>query len=73
MSDQNLDFLKPITPSVALEKFTINLTEQATKNALDPVIGREGEIRRVMEILSRRTKNNPILIGDPGSRKDCHS
>ena len=69
MSDQNLDFLKPITPSEALEKFTINLTEQATKNTLDPVIGRESEIRRVMEILSRRTKNNPVLIGDPGVGK----
>ncbi len=69
MSDQNLDFLKPITPAEALEKFTINLTEQASQNKLDPVIGRENEIRRVMEILSRRTKNNPILLGDPGVGK----
>lgn len=69
MDDQNLDFLKPITPEEGLRKFTINLTEQAEKGKLDPVIGREEEIRRVMEILSRRTKNNPILIGDPGVGK----
>jgi len=69
MDDQNLDFLKPVTPEEALKKFTINLTEQAQNNKLDPVIGRENEVRRVMEILSRRTKNNPILIGDPGVGK----
>lgn len=69
MNDQSLDFLKPISPEEALKKFTINLTEQAKQNKLDPVIGREEEIRRVMEILSRRTKNNPILIGDPGVGK----
>ena len=65
MDDQNLDFLKPISSEEALKKFTLNLTTQAKQNKLDPVIGRETEIRRVMEILSRRTKNNPILIGDP--------
>src|SRR3954464_15228959 len=61
--------LKPITPSEALKKFTLNLTDQARQSKIDPVIGRETEIRRVMEILSRRTKNNPILIGDPGVGK----
>lgn len=69
VSDQNLDFLKPITPEEGLRKFTIDLTAQAKEGKLDPVIGREEEIRRVMEILSRRTKNNPILIGDPGVGK----
>lgn len=69
MDDQNLDFLKPISPEEALKKFTLNLTDQAKNKKLDPVIGRETEIRRVMEILSRRTKNNPILIGDPGVGK----
>lgn len=69
MSDQNLDFLKPITPEEGLKKFTVNLTSQAKEGKLDPVIGREQEIRRVMEILSRRTKNNPVLIGDPGVGK----
>src|SRR6185437_7224912 len=70
MDDQNIqDFLKPINPQEALKKFTINLTDQAKKGKIDPVVGRETEIRRVMEILSRRTKNNPILIGDPGVGK----
>lgn len=69
MADENLDFLKPVTPEEALKKFTLDLTELAEQNKLDPVIGREEEIRRVMEILSRRTKNNPILIGDPGVGK----
>lgn len=63
------DFLKPVSPEEALKKFTINLTEQAKNGKIDPVIGREIEIRRVMEILSRRTKNNPILLGDPGVGK----
>ena len=53
----------------ALEKFTINLTKQAKDNKLDPVIGRDEEIRRVMQVLSRRTKNNPVLIGEPGTGK----
>lgn len=67
--DQVPDFLKPVSPEEALKKYTINLTEQAKSGKIDPVIGREVEIRRVMEILSRRTKNNPILIGDPGVGK----
>ncbi|MGQ0620231.1 MAG: ATP-dependent chaperone ClpB [Panacagrimonas sp.] len=53
----------------ALEKYTIDLTERARKNKLDPVIGRDEEIRRVIQVLSRRTKNNPALIGEPGVGK----
>lgn len=53
----------------AIAKYTRNLTKLATEDKLDPVIGRDNEIRRVMEILSRRTKNNPILIGEPGVGK----
>jgi len=52
-----------------LDDFGINLTEQARQNRLDPVIGRELEIERVMQILSRRSKNNPLLLGDPGVGK----
>jgi ATP-dependent Clp protease ATP-binding subunit ClpB len=52
-----------------LERFTLDLTEQARKSKLDPVIGRDEEIRRVMQVLSRRTKNNPVLIGEPGVGK----
>ena len=53
----------------SLSKYSINLTERARKGQLDPVIGRDEEIRRVLQILSRRTKNNPILIGEPGTGK----
>ncbi|MBQ9882977.1 MAG: ATP-dependent chaperone ClpB [Bacteroidaceae bacterium] len=53
----------------ALEKYAINLNERARSGKLDPVIGRDDEIRRVLQILSRRTKNNPILIGEPGTGK----
>ncbi len=53
----------------ALEKYAANLIEQARSGKLDPVIGRDEEIRRVLQILSRRTKNNPILIGEPGTGK----
>jgi len=52
-----------------LSKFTRNLTKLAREDKLDPVIGRDGEIMRIMQILSRRTKNNPILIGEPGTGK----
>ena len=52
-----------------LEKYAINLNERARQGKLDPVIGRDDEIRRVLQILSRRTKNNPILIGEPGVGK----
>ncbi len=53
----------------ALDKYAVNLNEQAKKGKLDPVIGRDEEIRRVLHILSRRTKNNPVLVGEPGVGK----
>ena len=53
----------------SLEKYAVNLNEKARSGKLDPVIGRDEEIRRVLQILSRRTKNNPILIGEPGTGK----
>ncbi len=53
----------------ALEKYTIDLTERAEKGKLDPVIGRDEEIRRTIQVLQRRTKNNPVLIGEPGVGK----
>jgi ATP-dependent Clp protease ATP-binding subunit ClpB len=53
----------------ALEQFGIDLTERARQGKLDPVIGRDGEIRRVSQVLTRRTKNNPVLIGEPGVGK----
>ena len=56
-----------------LSKFAINLNEAAAKGKLDPVIGRDDEIRRVLQILSRRTKNNPILVGEPGVGKTAIS
>jgi ATP-dependent Clp protease ATP-binding subunit ClpB len=59
----------PETQYQALERFTRDLTEQARGGKLDPVIGRDEEIRRVIQVLSRRTKNNPVLIGEPGVGK----
>lgn len=53
----------------ALNKYTVNLTERAEQGKLDPVIGRDEEIRRTIQVLSRRTKNNPVLIGEPGVGK----
>jgi ATP-dependent Clp protease ATP-binding subunit ClpB len=53
----------------ALEKYTIDLTERASSSKLDPVIGRDDEIRRTIQVLQRRTKNNPVLIGEPGVGK----
>ena len=53
----------------ALEKYTIDLTERAEQGKLDPVIGRDSEIRRTIQVLQRRTKNNPVLIGEPGVGK----
>ncbi|SFC86022.1 ATP-dependent chaperone ClpB [Pseudoalteromonas denitrificans] len=53
----------------ALEKFTVDLTERAEQGKLDPVIGRDDEIRRTLQVLQRRTKNNPVLIGEPGVGK----
>src|ERR687891_1000079 len=57
------------TGSLVLDQFGRNLTQLARENGLDPVIGREKEIERVMQVLSRRTKNNPVLIGEPGVGK----
>jgi len=59
----------PETKYQVLEKYARNLTELAKENKLDPVVGRENEIRRLMQILSRRTKNNPVLIGEAGVGK----
>ena len=53
----------------ALKKYTVDLTEKAKEGKLDPVIGRDDEIRRAMQILQRRSKNNPVLIGEPGVGK----
>src|SRR6516164_669205 len=64
VTDQN-----PETKYQALERYAHDLTESARKGKLDPVIGRDDEIRRVMQVLSRRTKNNPVLIGEPGVGK----
>ncbi|MEK7680579.1 MAG: ATP-dependent chaperone ClpB [Patescibacteria group bacterium] len=66
---QRVDSPEPETKYNVLEKYGKNLTELASKEKLDPVIGRDDEIRRVMQILSRRTKNNPVLIGEPGTGK----
>lgn len=66
---QKADTKDPEGKYNVLEKYTLNLTDQAKSGKLDPVIGRDSEIRRVMQILSRRTKNNPVLIGDPGVGK----
>ncbi len=55
--------------SLVLDQFGRNLTQAAREGKLDPVIGREKEIERVMQVLSRRTKNNPVLIGEPGVGK----
>jgi|GEM_PF-1020505 len=56
----------------SLEKYAINLNERARSGKLDPVIGRDEEIRRAMQVLSRRTKNNPVIIGEPGVGKTRH-
>ena len=64
VTDQN-----PEEKYQALKRFTRDMTEQARMGKLDPVIGRDDEIRRVMQVLSRRTKNNPVLIGEPGTGK----
>src|SRR5436853_5923323 len=63
MQQQEQEIQKP------LEKFGKDLTDAARKGKLDPVIGREEEIRCVIQVLSRRTKNNPVLIGEPGVGK----
>ncbi len=69
MENDLQSFFKTLDPKEALTKYTINLTNQAKGGKIDPVIGRDIEIRRVMQILSRRIKNNPVLIGDPGVGK----
>src|SRR5207247_2763722 len=60
---------EPESKYQALQRFTRDLTDLARKTKLDPVIGRDEEVRRVMQVLSRRTKNNPVLIGEPGVGK----
>ena len=59
----------PQTPSGGLEDYTHDLTEQARSGKLEPVIGRDKEISRMIQILSRKTKNNPVLVGDAGVGK----
>ena len=66
---QRVTSQNPETTYQALEKYGTDLTKAAAKDKLDPVIGRDDEIRRVIQILSRRTKNNPVLIGEPGVGK----
>ncbi|MFH1226571.1 MAG: ATP-dependent chaperone ClpB [Planctomycetota bacterium] len=67
--NQRVTDQEPETKYQALAKYTRDLTELARRGKLDPVIGRDEEIRRVMQVLSRRTKNNPVLIGEPGVGK----
>ncbi len=67
--DQNITDIQPSKKFKALTKFTRNLTKLAREDKLDPVIGRDTEIMRIMQILSRRTKNNPVLIGEAGTGK----
>ena len=64
-----MDSQNPEDTYQSLEKFGVDLTERAREGKVDPVIGRDGEIRRVIQVLSRRTKNNPVLIGEPGVGK----
>ncbi len=66
---QKVDSPEPESKYQVLEKYTTNLTNLARQEKLDPVIGRDEEIRRIMQVLSRRTKNNPVLIGEPGTGK----
>jgi ATP-dependent Clp protease ATP-binding subunit ClpB len=67
--DQRVTSDNPEAQFQALERFSRNLTQMARDGKLDPVIGRDAEIRRVIQVLSRRTKNNPVLIGEPGTGK----
>src|SRR5690606_1682194 len=66
---QHVDSAEAEGQREALKKYTIDLTERARQGKLDPVIGRDDEIRRTIQILQRRTKNNPVLIGEPGVGK----
>ena len=67
--DRRVTSQNPETSFQALEKYGVDLTERAREGKIDPVIGRDAEIRRVVQVLSRRTKNNPVLIGEPGVGK----
>ncbi|MEE6258307.1 ATP-dependent chaperone ClpB [Plantactinospora sonchi] len=67
--DRRVTTADPEQTYQALEKYGVDLTEQAREGRIDPVIGRDAEIRRVVQVLSRRTKNNPVLIGEPGVGK----
>ena len=67
--NQNMQQMNPEQGIDALERYGTNLTSLAKEGKIDPVIGRESEIRRIIQILSRRTKNNPVLIGEPGTGK----
>ena len=64
--NQRITSQNPEATYQALERYAVDLTERAVSGKLDPVIGRDDEIRRVIQVLSRRTKNNPVLIGEPG-------
>lgn len=64
-----MNYTPPDDGKSPLEKYTVNLNKLAQQGKLDPVIGRDNEVRRVIQILSRRTKNNPVLLGDPGVGK----
>ena len=66
---QGVDSPEAESSRQALEKYTVDLTERAEAGKLDPVIGRDDEIRRTIQVLQRRTKNNPVLIGEPGVGK----
>lgn len=66
---QKVESQNPEVTMQSLEKYTINLTAQVRKDQMDPIVGRDKEIRRVMQVLSRRTKNNPVLLGEPGTGK----
>ena len=61
------------TPQQAIEKYTTDFTKLAADGKLDPVIGRDEEIRRAVQVLSRRTKNNPVLIGNPGAEAQAQA
>ena len=67
--NQTVDSQDPESKMQALEKYCTDLTARARQDKIDPVIGRDEEIRRVMQVLVRRTKNNPVLIGEPGVGK----
>ena len=66
---QKADSPDPEGKYQVIEKYTVNLTQEATEGKMDPIIGRDEEIRRIIQILTRRTKNNPVLLGEPGTGK----